>query len=304
MSMEAHGQIGKALIFSKRKSGQMVRQFHQPRGARTGKQLAIRELMAGLTAYWKTFNPTQKEVYEVLAVKSGESMSGFNMFIRLAMADLPAYYGLQAFWPMEERNGDTVYDLSGNANDLILVPTVTRVDGKIGRALQFDGVGSSAQNLSPVGLEITGPFSFVCWAKCPATSSPAKRLIKVSSNYGTRLEVMPTTGLMHFAFFNSVASLKEVFSPVRIDDNVWRHYVGVYDGAQVKLYVDGVVALGTVTTDLPWYQINSVAVGNNADTTDRPFGGVVDDVRIFSRGLAASEVAALYALAFGKLGKD
>jgi len=62
-SIGASGQLAKAMIFSQRKSGQMVRAYHKPSGAPTGAQLAQRALIAELTLAWQQLTPAEKAVY-------------------------------------------------------------------------------------------------------------------------------------------------------------------------------------------------------------------------------------------------
>jgi hypothetical protein len=69
---------------------------------------------------------------------------------------------------------------------------------------------------------------------------------------------------------------------------------GVYDGAVISLYVDGVLdnssrASGTVQTNgFP------VSIGANAEASGRNWNGLIDQVCVFACALNASGVKALY----------
>ena len=39
--------------------------------------------------------------------------------------------------------------------------------------------------------------------------------------------------------------------------------------------------------------INDLAIGNRAELTNRPFYGIIDDVRVYDRGLTAAEIGYL-----------
>jgi hypothetical protein len=70
---------------------------------------------------------------------------------------------------------------------------------------------------------------------------------------------------------------------------------GTYDGAYVRLYVDGVedpagpVAYdaGLITNDF------KVCIGGNSEKPERCWNGLIDDVRIYNYALSQQEVSAL-----------
>src|SRR5260221_3399815 len=79
------------------------------------------------------------------------------------------------------------------------------------------------------------------------------------------------------------------------------HVAGTYDGATLRLYVNGtleasrsVVKTIAYTTSIPWVigANNPVARGIGFPRT---WNGVIDEVEIFNRALSSSEIAALYA---------
>jgi hypothetical protein len=77
--------------------------------------------------------------------------------------------------------------------------------------------------------------------------------------------------------------------------DAWVHVAVTWDGKTVRLYQDGgeVGALSYTgpmgTSDRP------VILGNNANQKgiDQPLGGRLDEVRLYDRGLSASEISAL-----------
>jgi hypothetical protein len=91
-----------------------------------------------------------------------------------------------------------------------------------------------------------------------------------------------------FAPSSTVASQPKIIS------NTWSHIAVTVDGTFITVYVNGVASLPvTYATPLPWsiYQIGNTA--NNQ--SGYAYKGLIDDVRIYNRALAAVEVATLYA---------
>lgn len=74
----------------------------------------------------------------------------------------------------------------------------------------------------------------------------------------------------------------------------WHHIAAVYDGANVRIHVDGTQAFSTAVTGNIASSGNRIWIGGQPGSpTGNPFSGVIDDVRIFNRGLTATEITTL-----------
>ncbi|MBN1274966.1 DUF4038 domain-containing protein [Candidatus Woesearchaeota archaeon] len=84
----------------------------------------------------------------------------------------------------------------------------------------------------------------------------------------------------------------------------WHHVAGVYGQGRMTLYYDGVaVASKTLSTGTVGETSNPVWIGGQpTDPTNRPFPGMIDDVRVYERALTAAEIAGLHA-GLGTTGK-
>lgn len=104
-------------------------------------------------------------------------------------------------------------------------------------------------------------------------------------------------------FFDNVASAAGV--SFNVSDNVWHHYVIVYDKTlgttanAVKVYIDGVYYANNVFYNP--YTINtikgtSLVIGEyNAEIGDfRTFNGSLDDIGVWNRALSTTEIQLLY----------
>ena len=72
--------------------------------------------------------------------------------------------------------------------------------------------------------------------------------------------------------------------------NTWQHVAGVWDGSSLYIYVDGVLKGTTtgVTGSNFAYTSNSVVIGSNG--YPEPFGGSIDELRIWTRALNQCEI--------------
>lgn len=86
-----------------------------------------------------------------------------------------------------------------------------------------------------------------------------------------------------------------VLPDTRIEDNVWYHIAGIYEGSTAQILVNGVLASRvsdssrTETTTLGTPQLGVTSLCFNAN-----FSGLVDEVEVFDRALTAEEIRAIY----------
>jgi hypothetical protein len=72
----------------------------------------------------------------------------------------------------------------------------------------------------------------------------------------------------------------------------WMHLGGTYDGTTVKSYVNGLVVGTEEANSIPLCQdINGLGIGNRSDANDRPYAGIVDEVRVYNVALSQAEMA-------------
>lgn len=76
-------------------------------------------------------------------------------------------------------------------------------------------------------------------------------------------------------------------------DGKWHHLAGVYNGAQLYVYLDGVLdGSAGATGDIP--RFGGSVWGGNGRSVSTPWKGMVDDVRVYAAALSHEEIAGLY----------
>ena len=92
LSLDARGQIGKALVFSNWKGIQDVRQFVVPSNPNTAAQQTQRGKITSMNALWHSTPWTADDLtaWNVFAAEMSSVMSGFNAFTRQYCADIKA----------------------------------------------------------------------------------------------------------------------------------------------------------------------------------------------------------------------
>jgi hypothetical protein len=162
--------------------------------------------------------------------------------------------------------------------------------GKYGKALTFNGTSARVTVNDAASLHLTTGMTLEAWVKPTASQSGWRTVIQkevdtyfldASSNSPRR----PATG----GTFGSTVT--GVAAPNAIPVNSWTHLASTYDGANIRLYVNGTqVAIVARTGSIAASTLPVWIGGNNP--YGEYFNGVIDEVRIYNRALSVAEIQA------------
>jgi hypothetical protein len=198
--------------------------------------------------------------------------------------------GLVAAYAFDEGAGATVTDLSGNGNHGI----ATNADwatGKYGKAISF-GAGSLVSVPDNSLLDITGNLTLEAWVY-PTNAASAWQNVILKGGPNTVLSyILNGAGMPGFApsFYVNVAA-SGVFSTGTLPLNAWTHLAGTYDGSTMKIYINGALAGSAPQTGALAASSDGLYIGGNP-YWGHNFTGLIDEVRIYNRSLAPSEIQA------------
>ena len=204
--------------------------------------------------------------------------------------------GLVGWWTMDGKNLiNNVTDSSGLGNNGYMqgfgATSSAIVAGKLGQGLKFDGVDDYVTRSSLSVISKNNSFSVSLWFKWSSkslTDHPTILQNTISSSDLFTIQ-MTSTAALTMGVYNGTAYSK-VSTPFT-DTKSWHHLVAVYDGATITGYLDDVLMSGSVNPSTG-VVTGSLNIGH-ADS-GRYFKGFLDDVRIYSRALSASEIKQLY----------
>lgn len=205
--------------------------------------------------------------------------------------------GLVGYWTFEEGSGTSVLDRSGNGNTGTWGGTGTHyVAGKVGQyAGGFDGTGPNDYvNASGDVLKLTRQVSIAAWVN--PTSWTQYLNIAGYNNPGTigysfqiRSAACPAGIYLMAAIPTGTAA-----GPASVSCDSWHHIVATYDGASIKIYLDGDYQNSTSDSDAMTYNSSlPFAIGGDS-SRGRWLDGFMDDVRVYNRALSAGEIKAIY----------
>jgi len=230
--------------------------------------------------------------------------------------------GLVGLWSFngDDISGTTAYDRSGSGNNGTLTNGPVVTDGKVGQALDFWPNGSDTNAYVTMGdpasgvLDFgTGDFSVGFWMKgsgysgqgSSANVALAKKNFVTFTNAGYGFWY-GSTNLMSFTMANGTTAYSATQTVSTVADNQWHHYVGTRSGTStITLYVDGVqvnnnaTASGSVSNSVDFIAGTDSSVAPN----DRNADAVIDEVRVYSTALSATEIQSLYTQGGGDQGE-
>ncbi len=200
------------------------------------------------------------------------------------------------------------YPFNGNANDesgggydgTIYGASLTADRfGKSNSAYNFNGTSDyiDLTNTNSLNFE-TGGFTLTAWVKFTANNFDegivGKHVCGVEAGYFLGVGSFSGADTNSFQFY---LNNSRIVTPEKYNDGNWHLVVGVYDGTNYTVYVDGVNKISQAIVYNSFTAIN-ISIGragtNCVYTYDTLFQGVIDDVRIYSRPLSDSEIQQLY----------
>jgi hypothetical protein len=207
-----------------------------------------------------------------------------------------ALSGLIAGYGFNEGSGTTTSDASGNRLTGTLSGATWTTAGKSGAGLVFNGTNSFVDLGTPTALQITGSLTLTAWVKESANVGDDGTIISKSNGAaGWELKSSPDLGNRNFAIgvYTSGGGYVGRYSTTVRALNTWYHVAAVYDAAArtLNIYVNGVLDNGSLVGTVPASLVNASV---NANIGRRAAGfniqGTLDDVRVYNRALAASEI--------------
>jgi len=207
--------------------------------------------------------------------------------------------GLRNHWALDSSSGSVAYDSTGSQpGTLVDGPVWQPAAGRIQGALEFDGVDDFV-SLGTMDIPAGTGLTISLWMKADDFDVPDARLISKSTgllaaDHYWMVSTINSTAL-RFRLKAGGATTTLATTTGKIGPGKWYHVAVTYDGANMRIYKDGVEVASTAKTGTP--DVNAsvgAAIGNQpAGAGSAPFDGLIDDVRIYNRALTPVEISAM-----------
>jgi N,N-dimethylformamidase beta subunit-like, C-terminal/Concanavalin A-like lectin/glucanases superfamily/Bacterial Ig domain/Bacterial Ig-like domain len=202
----------------------------------------------------------------------------------------PDASGLVAAYGFEETTGTSVTDASSTGNTGTITGATRSTSGRFGRALSFTANSQYVTIPDANSLDLTTAFTLEAWVQPTNVSGWRTVLLKeqpgdlVYGLYSSTDNNRPSA----VAFTGGVG--RELKGPATLTNNAWAHLATTWDGATLRLYVNGTqVSTMALTGTMP-VSTGPLKIGGNAVWPEW-YRGLIDEVRVYRRALTAAEVA-------------
>ncbi|MDB6109038.1 MAG: type sorting protein [Pedosphaera sp.] len=205
--------------------------------------------------------------------------------------------GLIGYWKLDEGSGITTADASGNNNAGALINGPTWLTpGKVGpAALQFNAASLQLVSVpDAVSLDPTNGLTITAWVNAANWSGNRRVLQKGDGDNQYRL--LAEGGVFKFDL-SGVGSLTTTLPAV----GTYVHVAGTWNGTTMAIYYNGVLKASLAAAGTNRTTTDTLAIGakNGSGTAGDYFQGTLDDVRVYNRGLSASEISVVMAPPLG-----
>jgi len=213
--------------------------------------------------------------------------------------------GIVSWWPGD---GDAL-DIRGGHHGTLEGGT-TFAPGVVGQAFRFDGVQDSVDGIGDAStysfMQDTGVFTIDAWISLDDPDALVDQAITANAFGGGntghifRWENSAGDQKLHLHLLSGTPGTATAlsFSPNHVITTTgWHHVAVVADGGRITFYVDGIAYPGTGV-------IGALASGDSSGPLvlgaipgygPEKFGGLIDELHIWNRALATSEIQALIA---------
>jgi len=247
---------------------------------------------------------TEKEMERIYNVgvekyklKTGNE-TGIKIKINVRKLDRSSVVG---YWSMDNISGTTLIDETGVNNGTIY--GATQVDGKLGKALSFDGVDDYVNCGNNVAGNSDMTISF--WVK-PNKSQAGGLIYKTADYIAVREDyhIFWWTGAsgIQIGFSDGSSLIYNDFGGSGIIIiNEWQLITVVKTGTKVDVYRNSVFS--SSANNYPVNVQNTATpliIGKESTSFQRKFKGSIDEVMIFNRALSQEEISYLYNSGKGK----
>jgi len=201
-------------------------------------------------------------------------------------------------WAFDEGNGKTAKDASGNENHGQLMGDTKWVNGKFGKALQFDGDMDYVEVAHDDTLDITKELTIVAWAKFDEIPVRENVLLDKGPKAGQAqfyLGYEPKEEAYFLNFNGQSWHAGDNFNSPKIKDTDWHHVAVTFDTAsgKIKACVDGVCNEHKTDDALVSKGKDNLIIGDARFLeTNRNFSytGTIDEIAAYNVVLTMNEI--------------
>jgi YD repeat-containing protein len=173
--------------------------------------------------------------------------------------------------------------------------TVNVLDSVTFHSLSLNGTSGHVTVPGSSSINISGPITIEAWIKVTAITGNYQDIVcreswgQAGTGGGYEFAIT-STGKVRLDLYQSHNHYTTVIGATTITTGAWHHVAGVFDGSQMRVYLNGVLDGSISTTSGPASGTSPLNIGKSTYTTYY-FGGLIDEVRISAAALYNSNFA-------------
>jgi hypothetical protein len=198
---------------------------------------------------------------------------------------------LKALWRLEEGTGTVAADTAnGLADTATLTAAPTSITGKVGKGRTLNGTTQFLQASNSADLNITGTgFTAALFVKSNAATWNSTETF-ISKGNGYKLGGISGSKNLRFSLFiNSAWTSLDYINAGDINVN-WHHYAATYDGANMRIWIDGVNVASKAQTGAIASDTSALLIGKQGAAF---LSASIDEVRLYNSLQTSAAISAL-----------
>lgn len=211
--------------------------------------------------------------------------------------------GLVGHWKLDESSGTTATDSSGEGND----GTVTGTNfasssvsvcpiGSTG--LEVDGGTDYISVGNDSSLQFTDEFTVMAWIRGDSwgSGSDVDTIVRKGTTNPLNYAFSVVDGEVTLVLDGNDAGSGRFSGDTVLNVDRWYHVAAIWDGSEVKIYVNGVQDNSTTHSHSSTLGTDSRELFIGGHSSGDRFDGSIADVRIYDQAVAASYISSVYGL--------
>jgi hypothetical protein len=213
----------------------------------------------------------------------------------------PTTGGLVLSLGFDEADGQPAIDASPSGRNGVITGAI-RMPGKVGRALQFDGIDdwvTVTDGAAGTPLDLTTGMTLEAWVKPTAIDGWEAVIVKERGTDSLSYALYAHDGAPLSGGFNAPAGYgrfgtidQAARGTARISTTDWTHLAMTYDGTVQRFYVNGIEVGTHAQTGSMAVGDQPLRIGGDATFPGEFFEGLIDEVKVYNRALSIAEINA------------
>ena len=198
---------------------------------------------------------------------------------------------LVSYWKLNVGSSNQIDSV--NSNDGTVDGATYTASGKIGGAYNFDGTNDRINISNDASFNSLSAYSISAWIYRDGTSddfifSKLEDSTEHNKNYEFGIESNKI-----FLLNGNGGGYNKVLGTSTLSSSTWYFVVGVWDGTDIKVYLDGSLDCSPISSTVVSFGTTAIALGTR-QTGYAFFDGKIDEVGFWDRALTSTEITQLY----------